>query len=161
MAAECHDLVPDAEIVPISALSGENVEELVATVKSMLPLGPALMPADQYTDQTERALAEEIVREKIFNAMREEIPFSTAVRVAEFVEEPERNFTRIAATIVVERESHKGMVIGAGAQQLKRIGIAAREELETLLGGKVYLDLTVKVEHNWTRDPRKVELLGV
>ena len=92
----------------------------------MLPESPALMPGDEYTDQTERMIAEEIVREKIFLTMRQEIPFSTAVQVEQFVEETDRNLVKIATLIIVERESHKGMIIGAGGQQLKEIGTAAR-----------------------------------
>src|SRR5271170_5432639 len=110
---------PGAEIVPVSALTGENVGELLVTMKRMLPESPALMPVDEYTDQTERMIAEEIVREKIFLTMRQEIPFSTAVQVEQFVEEPDRNLVKISTQIIVERESHKGMIIGAGGQQLK------------------------------------------
>jgi GTPase len=158
---ECQALVPDAEIVPLSALTGENVDDLVQTIKRMLPVGPALMPADEYTDQTERALVEELIREQIFLAMRQEIPFSTAVQVEQFVEEPERRLVRIVALIIVERDSHKGMMIGAGGRQLKTIGTAARLAIETLLGARVFLELVVKVEKDWTRNPRKLAELGL
>jgi GTP-binding protein Era len=158
---ECQVLVPDAEIVPLSALTGENVDDLVQTIKRMLPVGPALMPADEYTDQTERALVEELIREQIFLAMRQEIPFSTAVQVEQFVEEPERRLVRIVALIIVERDSHKGMMIGAGGRQLKTIGTAARLAIETLLGARVFLELVVKVEKDWTRNPRKLAELGL
>jgi GTP-binding protein Era len=161
LIAECQALVPEGEIVPVSALNGENVDDLVATIKLMLPVGPALMPADEYTDQTERALVEELVREQIFLAMREEIPFSTAVQVEQFVEEPERRLIKIDALIIVERDSHKGMIIGAGGRMLKRIGTAARREIEALLGTHVFLELTVKVEKDWTRNPRKLAELGL
>jgi len=161
LAEECLSLVPAAEIVPVSALGGENVEELVSTIKAILPAGPALMPPDQYTDQTERMLAEEVILEKIFFAMREEVPFSTAVKVETFSTAPERQLLRIAAAIVVERESHKGMMIGAGGRQLKQIGQSARLELEQLFESRVFLELTVKVEKNWTRDPRRIEELGL
>ena len=113
---------PGAEIVPVSALTGENVDELLVTLKRMLPVGPALMPADEYTDQTERMIAAEIVREKIFLKMRQEIPFSTAVKVEDFEEDTERKLKKIRATVVVDRESHKGMLIGAGGRTLKEIG---------------------------------------
>ncbi len=161
LAEQCIADVPEAELVPLSALSGENVEELVSTLKRLLPEGPALMPPDQYTDQNERALAEELIREQIFLAMREEIPFSTAVKVQEFGSEPERELVRISATIVVDRESHKGIIIGAGGRQLKAIGQNARLELERLLGSHVFLQLVVKVEKNWTRDPRWLEEFGL
>ena len=127
-------------------------------IKPLLPASPALMPEDEYTDQTERMIAEEIVREKLFLAMRQEIPFSTAVVVEQFVEEGA--LTRIEALIIVSRESHKGMVIGAGGSQLKLIGTQARIELEELLGRRIFLGLRVKVEPGWTGDPRKLKELG-
>ncbi len=158
---EIHQGFPDAEIIPISALSGENVDELVATIKRMLPVSPAVMPPDELTDQTERMIAEEIVREKIFLKMREEVPFSTAVRVDEFEEDAERSLKKIHATVIVDRESHKGMLIGAGGRTMKEIGSAARLELEQLLGGKVFLEIIVTVERNWTRDPRRIAEFGL
>ncbi len=157
IADECGKLVPVAEIVPVSALKGENVEELLATISRMLPEGPSLMPDDQFTDQSERTLVAEIIREKLFAEMREEIPFSTAVVVDNFELDAERSLLRISANIIVERESHKGMVIGSGGLQLKKIGQAARLELEQMLGSHIFLQLNVKVEKNWTRDPRKLE----
>lgn len=160
MVERAHEAIPAAEIVPISALTGENVEELIRVLKTMLPVSPPLMPGDEYTDQTERMLAEEIVREKIFLAMRQEIPFSTTVVVEEFTEEPERNLARISAVVIVERESHKGMVIGAGGKMLKEIGTNARIELEEILGRRVFLELHVKVERGWTSDPHKLKELG-
>jgi GTPase len=161
LAEECLKLVPEAEIIPVSALSGENCAELIATLKRMLPAGPALMPDDQYTDETERAIVEEAVREKIFLAMRQEIPFSTAVKVEQFTEIEDRNLIRIHASIIVERDSHKGMIIGAGGQQLKQIGRSARLDLEQQLNRRVYLELNVKVEKNWTADPRRLSELGL
>jgi len=161
LIAECQALVLDAEVVPVSALNGENIDDLVQTIKQMLPVGPALMPADEYTDQTERALVEELIREQIFLAMRQEIPFSTAVQVEQFVEEPERRLVRIAALIIVERDSHKGMLIGAGGSQLKKIGTAARLGIEALLGSRVFLEMMVKVEKDWTKNPRKLAELGL
>ena len=158
---ELHREFPSSEIVPVSALRGENIDELVATVKRMLPAGPSLMPEDEYTDQTERMIAEEAVREKIFLAMRQEIPFSTAVRVETFVDEPERKLKRIAVLIVVERDSHKGMLIGAGGRTLKKIGTAARLELEEVFETRVFLEMRVRVEPGWTRDPRKIEEFGL
>jgi len=161
LVQECLGLVPEAEIVPVSALRGENVDELVVTLKRMLPLGPLLMPADQYTDETERLLVEEAIREKIFFAMRQEIPFSTAVKVEQFTELDDRNLVRISATIIVDREAHKGMMIGVGGQQLKQIGQSARLEVEERLGKRVFLELQVRVEKNWTRDPRRLNEFGL
>ncbi len=160
LVQEIHDAIPAAEIVPVSALKGENVDELVRVIKPLLPESPALMPGDEYTDQTERMIAEEIVREKIFLAMRQEVPFSTAVQVEQFVEETDRNLVKIAALIIVERESHKGMIIGAGGRQLKEIGTAARLELEEILGRRVFLETRVKVERGWTGDPRRLKEMG-
>lgn len=153
---ECGRAIPEAEIVPVSALKGDNIDELLAVIKRMLPVSPALMPADEYTDQTERMIAAEVIREKIFVAMREEIPFSTAVTVEEFVEDGERGITRISAVIIVERDSHKGMIIGAGGARLKAIGTAARIELEEMLGVRIFLETIVKVEKGWTRNPRRI-----
>jgi GTP-binding protein Era len=158
LAAEIHDAMPDAPIVPVSALTGENVDELLSVVKSLLPASPALMPADQYTDQTERMIAAEIVREKIFLAMRQEIPFSVAVSVDQFTEEG--GLTRIEALVLVSRESHKGMIIGAGGRTLKAIGTAARLELEELLARRIFLGVRVKVAAGWPDDPRKLQELG-
>ena len=157
---ELHGNFPDAEIVPVSALRGDNVEELVGTVKRMLPVGPALMPEDQYTDQTERMIAEELVREKIFLAMRQEIPFSTAVRVEKFVDQPERGLKSISVLVIVERDSHKAMLIGTRGRTLKQIGTATRLELEKILETRVFLTMVVKVEPGWTRDPRRVAEYG-
>jgi GTP-binding protein Era len=158
---QVHQMLPGAEIVPISALTGENVQELVRAVKALLPVSKPLMSAEEYTDQTERMLAEEIIREKLFLAMRQEIPYSTAVKVEHFSDENERKLTRISAVIIVERESHKGMVIGAGGRMLKEIGTQARLELEQILGRRVFLELYVKVEKGWTSDPRKLKELGL
>jgi GTP-binding protein Era len=106
-------------------------------------------------------IAEEIVREKIFLKMRQEIPFSTAVRVEKFEDDAERKLKRISATVVVDRESHKGMLIGAGGRTLKEIGTAARLELEEILGARVFLEIVVKVERDWTSDPRKLAEFGL
>jgi len=161
LSQECLQLVPEAEIVPVSALGGENVDELVTTLKEMLPPGPSLMPEDQYTDQTERLLVEEVIREKIFFAMRQEIPFSTAVKVEQFTEVEDRNLVRISAIIIIDREAHKGMMIGAGGQRLKQIGQSARLDIEERMGKRVFLELHVKVEKDWTRDPRRLNEFGL
>jgi GTP-binding protein Era len=158
---ECRHELPGAEIVPVSARTGENLDDLVATIKRYLRVGPALMPADEYTDQSERTLAAEIIREKIFLKMREEVPFTTAVRIERFEEDAARKLIRISAVVVVERDSHKGMIIGAGGQMLKEIGTAARLDLERLLDARVFLELFVRVEPNWTKDPRKLGELGM
>jgi GTP-binding protein Era len=158
--AELGQALPSAEIVPISALKRQNLPELLRVIKALLPESPPLMPEDEYTDQTERMIAEEVIREKIFLAMRQEIPFSTAVEVEEFTEVPERELTRISAAIIVERDGHKGMIIGAGGRQLKTIGTKARLELEGILGRHIFLELNVRVEKGWTDDPRRLKELG-
>jgi len=152
---------PEAELVPISARSGDNVEELLAVIKRSLPVSPSLMSEEEFTDQSERMIAAEIIREKIFLKMREEIPFSTAVVIEDFVEEPERQLKKISARIVVEREPHKGMLIGAGGRTLKEIGTAARLELEEILGSRVFLEMRVRVDRDWTRDPHKLSEYGL
>jgi GTPase len=158
---ECARELPGIEIVPVSARTGENVEELLRMLKSILPEGPALMSEEEYTDQTERMLAEEIIREKLFLKLEREIPFSTAVVVEAFSEDEEKKLIKIAAIIIVDRESHKGIVIGAGGRMLKEVGTAARIELEEILGWKVFLELLVKVDRDWTRNPRKLQEMGL
>ncbi len=158
---QAHQVVPAAEIVPISARTGENLDELLRVIKPLLPKSRALMSAEEYTDQSERMLSEEIIREKLFLAMQQEIPFSTAVTVEDFGDEPARNLTRISALIIVERDTHKAMVIGAGGRMLKAIGTQARLELQELLERRIFLELRVKVEKGWTSDPRKLKELGL
>jgi GTP-binding protein Era len=135
------------EIFPISALRGEGIEELLAAVVERLPEGPQYFPSDEYTDQPERFLASEIIREKVIRHTKQEMPYVTAVLIDEF-EEGEA-ITRIHATIVVERDSQKPIVIGAGGARLKEIGSEARQDLEKLFPPKVFLELYVKVEPHW------------
>jgi GTP-binding protein Era len=135
------------EIFPISALHGEGLEGLLAAIVARLPEGPPYFPADEYTDQPERFLAGEIVREKVIRQTKQEMPYVTAVMVDGF--EEGTAITRIHATIVVEKDSQKPIVIGANAARLKEIGTQAREELEKLFPPRVYLELHVKVEPHW------------
>jgi GTPase len=141
------------EIFPISALHGEGLEELLAAVIQRLPEGPQYFPPDEYTDQPERFLASEIIREKVIRHTKHELPYVTAVLVDQF-EEGEA-ITRLHATIVVEKESQKPIVIGARGARLKEIGTEARLELERLFPPKVFLELYVKVQPHW-RDSRAV-----
>ena len=148
------------EIIPVSALKGENCALLERKIIEALPEGPAYFPEDTLTDQPMRFLAGEIIREKIFHETRQEVPYATAVLIEKF-EEPAvegTGLTRIAAVILVERDGHKGILIGAGGRMLKRIGRAAREELEELLGTKVFLELFVKTREDW-RQQEGVERL--
>jgi len=145
------------EIIPISALSGEGVELVLEKIIERLPAGPPHFPVDQYTDQPERFLAAEIVREKAMEATTQEVPHAVAVLVDSF-EEGEK-LLRIRATIYVEREGQKGILIGRGGSALKNIGTAARKELESILGSKIFLELFVKVQRNWRENAQIVRQL--
>jgi len=148
------------QIIPVSALLGEGAEVLVTEMLKILPAGPRLFPEDMITDLPERFLAAELIREKVFLRTREEVPYATAVVVEEFKEREEKNLVVIKATIQVERESQKGILIGEKGRMLKEIGRQAREEIEDLLGAKVFLELWVKVEKNWREDPAALRRLG-
>ncbi len=143
------------EIVPISLIKGDNLDRIVDVIFKYLPEGPQYYPEDMKTPQTLRFLVSEIIREKIFLKTREEIPYSTSVLIDYFEEED--NLVRIGATIIVEKDSQKKIVIGAKGSMIKEIGKSAREEIELLLGKKVYLELYVKVVKNWTKDAKKVQ----
>ncbi len=159
-------------VVPVSALTGENVDHLVEVLLERLPEGPRYFPPDMLTDQSERELAAELIREQIIVHTEQELPYTTAVQIESWEEvppeterpaepgAPARRLVRIAATIHVERESQKAIVIGKGGQRLKAIGTAARAGLERLLGCQVFLSLFVRVQRNWTRDPRRLRELG-
>jgi GTPase len=148
-----------AEIYPISALNGNNISELVQKIVSYLPLGPKYFPDGMITDQPERFVISEIIREKIFNQLREEIPHSAAVMVDDVKKENE--ILKIYGTIFIERESQKGIVIGKGGSQLKQIGTSARKELEFLFGEKIFLDLHVKVKPKWRQDENILSRLEI
>jgi GTP-binding protein Era len=145
------------DIIPISALTGDGLPLLTAELVEHLPEGAPYFPADQFTDQPERFLAAEIVREKVLHATREEVPHAVAVLVDSFDEGEKRILIR--ATIYVEREGQKGIVIGKGGAMLKTIGTAARKELESILGAKIFLELFLKVQPNWRDNPRIVRQL--
>jgi GTP-binding protein Era len=145
-------------IVPVSARSGRNLTELLKVVEGLLPEGPAAYPADQLTDKDERFFAAEILREKIFQLLGEELPYRCEVALESFKEEG--RLRRIEATIWVERDSQKAIVIGAKGEQLKRISTAARKDMERLFDGKVYLGVWVKVKRDWSGDARLLKQLG-
>lgn len=147
------------EVLPISALTGDNVEKFVELLFKLLPEGPHYYPDDQITDRQERMIAAELVREKLIERTQEELPYAVAVSVDRFEEGAELH--RIAATIHVEREAQKGIVIGKGGRLLKEIGTAARLDLEAMLGRKVYLELRVKVSPGWRDDPAALKSLGL
>jgi GTPase len=146
-----------AEIIPLSALVGDNVELFLEKLIGYLPEGEPYFPPDQWTDQPERFLAAEIIREKAMAQVREELPYGIAVVIDRF--EENQKLIRIAATIYVERKSHRGILIGKAGARMKAIGTAAREELESLLGTKVFLSLYVKVQRNWRDRPELVRQL--
>lgn len=150
------------EIVPISAETGLNVDRLEAVILAALPEGEALYPDDYLTDQPERVMAAEIVREKVLQLTRDELPFSSAVLVDRFEEPGEpKGLLKLYCTIVVDRESQKPIVIGRGGEMIKRIGTAAREELERFFDSKVYLDLRVNVKADWRESDRVLHELGL
>jgi len=147
-----------AGIVPLSARTGENIPELERLLISLLPEQPPLYDADQLTDRSERFLAAEFVREQVFRAIGQEVPYSVAVEITEFRTEPKH--IHIEAVIWVEKEGQKAIVIGAQGEQLKRIGRAARLEIQKALGRKVWLGLWVKVREGWADDVRVLKSLG-
>ena len=148
-----------AEIIPISALKGENVERLLGEIFKTLPDGPMFYPPDQISDQQQRTIAAELIREKAILLTEEELPYSTAVVIDRF-EEGEK-ICRIFASVFVERESQKAIVIGKAGQKLKEIGTAARKELESFLDVKVFLELHVKVKKGWRDDEDMLRTLGL
>jgi GTP-binding protein Era len=145
-------------VVPVSAHTGKNVPELLKVLRESLPEGPAAYPPEQLTDRDERFFAAELLREKLFMEMGEELPYRCEVVIESFKEEG--RLRRIEATILVERESQKAMVVGAGGARLKRMGTAARKDMERMFGGKVYLGTWVKVRRAWTDDARVLRQLG-
>jgi GTP-binding protein Era len=146
-----------AETFPISAISGAGCFDLVESWLTRLPAGPPHFPPDQFTDQPERFLAAEVVREKAIFATRDEVPHAIAVLVDNYEETPK--ILRIRATIYVERDGQKGILIGKGGEAIKNIGIAARKELEKMLGAKIFLELFVKVQANWRQNSTIVRQL--
>uniref|UniRef100_A0A7C3ZAY5 GTPase Era n=1 Tax=Desulfobacca acetoxidans TaxID=60893 RepID=A0A7C3ZAY5_9BACT len=160
LIAAYHDLFPDSAVIPVSALAGDGLPALVGEIVQRLPLSPPLFPEDHLTDQTERFLVAEIIRERLFHHTGEEIPYAVAVVVEEFDESRRPDLVRLRAVIYVEKDSQKGIVIGKGGRLLKQVGQEAREEAERLLHAKVYLDLWVKVWKNWRRDPKALRQFG-
>jgi GTPase len=147
-----------AALVPVSARTGKNVEELLRVLRDNLPEGPAAYPADQLTSHDERFFAAELLREKLFGAMGQELPYRCEVVIESFKEEG--RLRRIEATVLVERESQKAIVLGARGEGLKRMATAARKDMERMFGGKVYLGVWVKVRRAWTDDARVLRQLG-
>lgn len=147
--AQYKDRYSFAEIVPISALTGKNIDTLLKQIEKYMPEGPMYYPSDQVTDHPERFIVSELIREKVLHLTREEIPHSIAVMVEKISTENEGRSVHIHATIIVERDSQKGIVIGKQGKMLKEVGTRARKDIENLFGSKVFLELWVRVEKNW------------
>ncbi len=152
---------PDAEIVPVSATTGENVDVLTDVLAAQLPPGPAFYPDGELTDEPEEMLMAELIREAALEGVHDELPHSLAVVIDEVESREDRDdLIDVRAILYVERDSQKGIVIGKGGARLREVGTAARTQIEKLLGTKVYLDLRVKVAKNWQRDPKQLGRLG-
>lgn len=153
-------LYPFKEIIPLSAMTGDGVERLVESVCGFLPEGPLYFPDDILTDVPERFIVAEIIREKVFRLTHDEVPYSVAVVVDSFKERDDGTLVSISATINVERDSQKGIVIGRKGEMLKRIGIEARQEVERLLGTRVFLELFVRVRKAWSENKQMLKEFG-
>jgi GTPase len=148
------------DVVPISAKAGTQINELILAMVSVLPQGPPYFPEDTLTDASARFLAAEMIREQVFRLTGEEIPYATAVTVDTFKEKSRGDLVKIEATIHLERDSQKGIVIGKSGGKLKQIGVQAREQIEHMLGTKVYLKLFVRVQKNWRKDTKAIRRFG-
>lgn len=155
-----HGFWPQAEIFPISALEKSGIDGLLDSVKKVLPEGEAQFPEDQLSTLPERFMVTEIIREKLFNMLRQELPYSTAVDIESWVEDEKTGHVTIHAVIYVGRSSHKAIVIGNRGTQIKEVGSSARKEIMELLGRKVHLELWVKVKENWVEDISFLRHLG-
>jgi GTP-binding protein Era len=151
-------ILPDKEIVTVSALNGDNIEELMNKIKVHLPVHPPYYPKDTLTDKPEKFFASEIIREKIFENYKQEIPYSTEVEIEAFKEEAD--IVRIRAEIFVERKTQKGIIIGKKGEALKKVGTEARKDLEKFFGKKVFLETFVKVAENWRKNERQLKRFG-
>jgi GTP-binding protein Era len=149
-----------SEIIPVSALRADGIDAVTGATALLLPSGPALFPGKLLTDVPERVIASEIVREKIFEFLHQEIPYSAAVVVESFEERQDGKLLAIEASVYVEKESQKAIVIGKKGQMLKEIGTVSRKELESFFGVKIYLNLWVRVEKNWSSNTRSLRKLG-
>src|SRR6266850_2189734 len=155
------DRVGPPALLPLMATLGTLLPGGLDLVVKALPESPRLYPEDEYTTETQRFLVQELIREQLFLQTDEEIPYGTAVEVEEFTEKPERNVLVLRATILVDREGHKGIIIGKGGERLREIGRRARLEVEALFGLKVFLELFVRAEPGWARNARRLKELGL
>lgn len=164
LIAAVAERLPDATVVPISALKGVGIDTLIEAWRAVMPIGEAQYPPDQLMLDAEKTVVAELIREQIFRLTEQEVPYSAAVEIEKFDEsdrDNERPGVEIFARITVERDSQKGILIGKRGAMLKRIGIAARAEMEALLGAHVFLHLHVSVNEGWTRDPRALRRMGL
>ena len=161
LLVKLQEYCPKAEVFPMSALTKDGLGELKKIIVSMMPEGASQFPEDQLSTAPTRFLAAEIVREKVFERLRQEVPYTTAVDIESWEEEPERDLTIIHAVIFVQRPSHKAMVIGRAGSTIKEIGTEARRDIQNLIGGKVHLQLFVKVKDNWAEDTELLHDLGL
>jgi len=154
-------LCPERAIVPVSAVTGDNLDRLLDVLAQAVPEGPAYYPEDEITDQSERDIVAEIIREKVILETRDEVPYAVAVTIDEFAEKPERNLVVIKATIHVARDSQKPIVIGQRGNRIKAIGQAARRDIEGVLERRVFLELFVRVQEDWTSSPARIRDFGL
>jgi GTP-binding protein Era len=152
-------LYPFERVMKVSSKFGAGVDELESALAGFLPIGPQYFPPDMVSDQPERVLVAELIREKALELTRDEVPHSVAVLVEEIRPREERELVDIEAVIYVERESQKGILVGKGGRMIKEIGTRARKDIEPVLGNKVFLDLRVKVEKEWSRNPAFIKRL--
>jgi len=158
-AESYHELLPRADWLPISAVSGDGCDRLLQAVIDRLPLGPRYFPEEQITDQQERFIAAEMIREQVLNHLREEVPHAVAVMVEEFKERRE-GMLYISATVYVERDTQKGIIIGHQGMALKKVSTEARKSLERFFGKKIFLEIFVKVDKDWRNSPKELDQFG-
>ena len=147
------------EVIPVSAKTSKNISNLKNEIFNILPEGPQYYPEDMFTDQIERFVVSELIREEIFHLAREEVPYGIAV-VVEEMKERDNDMIFVRANVIVEKKSHKGIIIGKNGKMLKKIGSRARESIESLLNTKIYLDLWVKVKKDWREDKNLLRQMG-
>jgi GTP-binding protein Era len=160
MIDQYQHLHPFKEMIPVSAVTGDGIDVLTENILKYLPESDPLYPEEMLTDKTERFIVSEMIREKVIQFAYQEVPHSVAVTLESFKEQAEKNLVIIQGTIHVERDSQKRILIGRGGQKLKTIGEAARKEAEAFLGRRIFLELWVSVDKNWTQDPRALDRLG-
>jgi len=161
LMARVAEMWPEAKYIPVSALRGKGTEHLMDEIMELLPEGPPMFPEDQISTAPMRFMASEIIREKLFYSLRQELPYSTAVEIEQWDEETREDMIIINAVIYTSRKSHKGMIIGKQGANLKRIGTDARKDISELTGTKVHLEMWVKVREGWTEDPGFLRAMGL